>query len=402
MPLKIVHLEEFFHPDAGYQVNMLSRLQVADGHQVTVVAAELEKMPSTLTTFFGKEDIADRDAEFTKSTGVEIVRVPILGYYSGRAIFYPSVFKRVAAAKPDVALVHAMETLTGIVFVWLSKFLAYPLALDSHMLDMATRNRFSKWFTAFFRRFVTPKILREKIPTIRVVDTDYLQKFLAIPLATTELSSFGTDTAHFSPNAAARLSVRDRLGLSRDSFLVIYAGKLDDAKGAVFMASAIEARIETQSGRPIEFLIIGNSDGAYGASVEAALAKSANKIVRLPTQRFFDLAEFYQASDIALYPRQCSLSFFEAQSCGLPVLFEENEINTKRSGFDNARTFPPGDAAALRRNIQSFADLPETRLSEMRSNARNHVLSAYNFLPVARRLTALLQSTAAAWQRQRH
>ena len=55
--MKIVHVEDFIHPEAGYQVNLLSRLQQLDGHQVTIVTAELEKIPSFLTSFFGKEDI---------------------------------------------------------------------------------------------------------------------------------------------------------------------------------------------------------------------------------------------------------------------------------------------------------------------------------------------------------
>jgi glycosyltransferase involved in cell wall biosynthesis len=399
--MRILHLEEFFHPDAGYQVNMLSRLQVAEGHHVTVVAAELEKMPSTLTTFFGKKDIAERDAEFTKTTGAEIIRIPLLGYYSGRAIFHPSIFKRVAAARPDVVLVHSMETLTGIVFVWFSKFFKFPLVLDSHMLEMATRNRFSKWFIMFYRRFVTPKILRESIPTIRVVDTDYLQKFLGIPLTSTELSSFGTDTGHFRPDPHARLTIRNLHGLSLEAFLVIYAGKLDDAKGAAFLAAAIKSRFETNSGRPIEFIVIGNSDGAYGAAVEDLFVTCQNKLVRLPTQRFFDLAPFYQAADLAVFPKQCSLSFFEAQSCGLPVLFEENEINSQRAAFGNARTFSPGDVNDFRDKLGMFANLPDERRNAMRVNARDHVLKHYNFIPVARRLTALLEATAVTRRKPR-
>ena len=397
--MRILHLEEFFHPDAGYQVNMLSRLQVAEGHQVTVVAAELERMPPTLTTFFGMEDIASRDAEFTRSTGVDIIRIPLYGYYSGRAIFHPRVFGAVSRSRPDIVLVHAMETLTGMLFVWFSKRFNFPIALDSHMLEMATRNRFSKSFTNFYRRFVTPKILREQIPVIRVVDTDYVQKLLGIPLEATELSSFGTDTSHFSPDAEVRVVARERLGLSQSGFVVMYAGKLDEAKGASLLARAVEARFDAASGREIEFLIIGNSDGDYGSSVEAQFRRSGNKLVRLPTQRFFDLASFYRAADLAVFPRQCSLSFFEAQACGLPVLFEENEINVQRAAFGNARTFRPGDVADLRAKIDEFANLSSDRINAMRVNARNHVLKDYNFLPVARRLTSILELAAARWRR---
>jgi len=202
--MNIVHVEDFFHPDAGYQVNLLSRLQQGDGHKVTVVTAELDKVPSTLTAFFGKDRIAEKDSEFERATGVRIVRVPLLAFLSGRAIFHPRLFRIVSALKPDVVFVHGQDTLTGMLFTRFSRWLKYPIVLDCHMLEMASLNRFREYFRAFYRRFITPVILRENIPLIRVHNSDYVQSCLGVPLNRTELLSFGTDTVHFSPNPAAR------------------------------------------------------------------------------------------------------------------------------------------------------------------------------------------------------
>ena len=38
--MKIVHVEDFIHPNAGYQINMLGRLQAQQGHQVDIVAGD--------------------------------------------------------------------------------------------------------------------------------------------------------------------------------------------------------------------------------------------------------------------------------------------------------------------------------------------------------------------------
>lgn len=394
--MKIVHVEEFFHPDAGYQVNMLSRLQTLDGNEVTVVAAEMKKMPSSLTAFFGKEDVAQKDAAFERETGVRIVRVPLLAFYSGRAIFHPSVFRKVSAQAPDVVFVHGLETLTGMLFIRFSKWLKYPIVLDSHMLEMASRNRLRDQFAAFFRRYITPTILRENIPMIRVVDSDYVQKCLGIPLSHTDLLSFGTDTAHFSPDGEARKVIRARHGIDENAFLVLYAGKLDDAKGGQFLANAIREKFATPPGRPIQFMVIGTSDGPYGEEVERTFARCENKLIRLPTQRYFDLAAFYQAADVAVFPRQCSLSFFEAQSCGLPALFEENEINSQRADSDNAFIFTPGNIEDLRCKVEWLAGLQAERFTEISGNARRHVLRHYDYVPIARRFTGILQRAVNA------
>jgi glycosyltransferase involved in cell wall biosynthesis len=395
--MRIVHVEDFFHPDAGYQVNLLSRLQRVDGHQVTVITAELEKMPSFLTAFFGKHDIPQKDAAFERETGVKIVRVPIYGFYSGRAIFHPSVFKKVSASQPDVVFVHGEDTVTGMSFIALSRWLKYPLVLDCHMLEMASHNRFRHQFRAFYRRFITPIILRRNIPLIRVVDSDYVEKCLGIPLSHTDLLSFGTDTHHFSPNAATRASIRAKYGFAQDAFVVLYAGKLDETKGGKFLAESLAAKLTTQ-GRPIELLVIGNGDGEYGAEVEKILARSENKLVRLPTQRYFDLAQFYQAADLAVFPKQCSMSFFEAQSCGLPVLFEENEINNQRASSDNGFLFEPGNAESFRAQMTRLAGMPESEYAVFRNNARNSVLANYDYVPIARRFTAVLERALAAWR----
>lgn len=399
--MRIVHVEDFFHPDAGYQVNLLSRLQTVDGHQVTVVTAELQKMPSFLTAFFGKDNIPEKDAAFERETGVKIVRVPIFGFWSGRAIFYPRVFKKVAEANPDVVFVHGEDTFTGMSFITLARRLKYPMVLDCHMLEMASQNRFREHFRAFYKRFITPIILREDIPLIRVVDSDYVQKCLGIPLSHTDLLSFGTDTAHFSPNAEARRALRAQYGLSQDAFLVLYAGKLDETKGGKFLAESLAAKFPPVNGRPIEFLIVGNADGAYGEEVEKIFASSANKLVRLPTQRYFDLAKFYQAADLAVFPKQCSMSFFEAQSCGVPILFEANEINVQRASCNNAFLFAPGSLEGFRQQVERLAGLSDAQYAEIRNNARKYVLANYDYVPIARRFTAVLERAVAAWRRKK-
>ena len=398
--MKIVHVEEFFHPDAGYQVNLLSRLQVQQGHDVAVVTAELEKMPSFLTAFFGKDGIAERDAAFQDETGVRIIRVPLLGFYSGRAIFRPQLFRRVSELEPDVVFVHGEDTLTGILFILMSRWLKYPMVLDCHMLEMASLNRFRKVFRAFYRRFITPIILREKIPLMRVVNSNYVESCLGIPLSHTDLLSFGTDTAHFKPDPEMRRAVRAKYGLSENAFVVIYAGKLDETKGGKFLAEAIREPFAPGPWGPVEFVVIGNTERGYGEEVERLFGRCANKLVRLPTQRYFDLAQFYQAADIAVFPKQCSLSFFEAQSCGLPVLFEENEINSQRAGEENAFLFAPADIQGFRRGIERLASLPKEATLQARRNARDYVLRHYDYVPIAQRFTDVLTRAVQAWDRK--
>lgn len=396
--MKIVHLEDFIHPDAGYQVNLLGRLQVRQGHEVQVVTGELDKIPAELTTFFGRDDIEGRDLRFERETGVKIHRVPLFGFYSGRAIFHPiKLVRKILSLSPDVLFVHGEDTLTGIILILISRWLPFPIVLDCHMLEMASKNRYREYFRFFYKRFITPIILKRKIPLIRVVDSDFVQKCLGIPLSHTDLLSLGTDTDHFRPNMDLRSTVRAELGLSEEAYLVLYAGKLDEHKGGALLSAAVHEKIVSSSGRKIEFLIIGNSVGEYGKAVERQLSESENKVVRLPTQRYFDLAKYYQAADLAVFPKQCSLSFFEVQACGVPVLFEENEINEQRMERGSAFCFKPNSPEAFRRKIVELASLTSEEAAEISNRARSYAVEIYDFVPIAQKYTDVLQRTIDKW-----
>lgn len=396
--MKIVHLEDFIHPDTGYQVNLLGRLQVEQGHEVEIVTGEISKIPSELTAFFGRDDIEGRDARFARETGVTIYRVPLIGFYSGRAIFRPiKLIRKVLSLKPSVLFVHGEDTLTGIIFILISRWLPFPIVLDCHMLEMASMNKYREYFRLFYKAFITPIILKRKIPLIRVVDSDFVQKCLGIPLSHTDLLSLGTDTNHFRPNIERREKVRTELGLSQDSFLVLYAGKLDEAKGGKLLSEAVKAHIASKTGKKIEFLIIGNVVGEYGKDVEVQFSKSENKIVRLPTQRYFDLAKYYQAVDLAVYPKQCSMSFFEVQACGVPVLFEENEINDQRCQYGNAFSFKPDSVDEFREKIIAISSMHAEEAALVANNARNYVVKLYDFVPIAQEYTNVLQRALNEW-----
>ena len=400
--MKIVHVEDFFHPEAGYQVNVLSRLQRRVGHEVTVVTAELEKIPPFLVNFFGKGEIAAKDKMFVRDSGVKIVRVPLLGFISGRAIFSPFLlFKRIRELNPDVVLVHNLDTFTGMLFTLLSSWLSYPIVFDSHMLEMASNNPMRWFFRIIYRWIFAPIILRHEIPVIRVQNSDYVEKCLGIPLAHTELIPLGTDTHYFVPDASARQSTRGGYCISNSAFLVLYAGKLDEAKGGRFLAESIREKFKSEGNREVEFLIVGNVVGQDGEGIERLFLSSQNKVVRLPTQRYRDLAQIYQAADIAVFPRQCSLSFFDAQSCGLPVLFEDNEINRQRAMDHNALLFSPGSVADFRAKVEWMMSLSSKELDTIRSNARNYVVRNYDYSEISRGITMVLERTVLVWRQRK-
>ena len=97
-----------------------------------------------------------------------------------------------------------------------------------------------------------------------------------------------------------------------------------------------------------------------------------------------------------MFPKQCSLSFFDVQACGLPVVFEDNNINIERSGAYNAITFPSSDASGLRKAIETFIDMDTEEFILYKKNAVKYVTDTYNYEDKAKEYIPYLESQAKA------
>lgn len=387
-PLNIVNIEDFFHPDAGYQINILPKYLAKRGHRVTIITSEMEKIPEHLTAFFGRDNIEERDRAFEEACGVRVVRLPLRRFVSGRAIFAPGLMEAVKAQAPDVLYVHGNDTFTGMWATWNRKKFGCPLVLDSHMLEMASVNPMRKAFRLFYRMFVTPIVRREGIPVIRTQDDPYVERFLGVPLSQAPWISYGSDTMLFHPDPERKRAFRRENGISEEAFVAVYAGKLDESKGGMLLAELTHRPLSTE--REVVWLVVGNTSGAYGAQVEAAFRESPCRVLRFPTQKYSGLAPFFQASDLAVFPKQCSLSFYDVQACGLPVLSEDNNINVDRCSHRNGWNFRAGDLEDFASKLEDILRLPRQEFERVSMNALSLIREQYDYEEKAGEYEAVL------------
>ncbi|PWL55886.1 MAG: glycosyl transferase [Clostridium cadaveris] len=387
--MKILHWDEMFHPSFGYQINILAKFQAMQGHEVIIMTSDNIENHPTFSGFANNENIVEEDKNYSNKYGVKIIRLPIWGVLSGRVIYKKGYIKKIKELNPDIIMCHTNDTLSSIRIAQKHKSINIPIVYDNHMLEMASRNPFSKLFRFYFRNFVTPIIKKNKWIVIKTQDDMYVNKHLAIPEEQTPFVSFGTDTTIFHPDQNFRKEFRTKNNILEDDFVVVYAGKINSAKGAKLLAEAFLKKLNTE--RNIVLICVGNiENNEYGREIEQIFINSENRIIRFPTQKYANLPQFYQVADLCVFPKQCSLSFYDAQACGLPVLSEDNNINIERNKHYNGFCFKAGNVTDFIDKILMCSKIEKKEYEKIKENAINFVIDNYDYKNIAQKYTDVL------------
>lgn len=388
--MKIVHVDDYFLPNAGYQINIIPKYQSIQGHDVTIVTSKIDGINKPNASFFGSKNIERDDKKYELETGVKIIRVSPLTkkLISNRIIQSNKFFKVIDDLNPDIVFCHGNDTLTGIRMILKYKQKKYPIVFDSHMLEMASKNKFNKVFYKLYKNFITPIIIKNNLKVIRTQNDDFVENYLGIPLSQCPWISYGSDLLKFYPNEEVNQKFRKENNISNDDFIVLYTGKLDEAKGGKLLAETFKRKFNTK--RNIILVAVGDTYGEYGYDVEETFKESDNKIIRFPTQNYQNLPVFYQCADLVVFPRQCSLSFYDAQACGVPVLSENNNINVDRNSNNNGFCFLSGDINDFINKIVMCAEMNKDDYEKIRENSIKFIKDNYNYENISRMYTDIL------------
>lgn len=126
----------------------------------------------------------------------------------------------------------------------------------------------------------------------------------------------GMDKALFNPEKAHREDVEKAYGIPRGSFLVVFAGRLDEGKNIYVLIEACERLVRDNV--PV-FLLAAGVGPAEAVIKQRLKGRSATPGFLTPAQ----LAEAYASADYLALPSQVetwSLAAAEALSCGCPVI----------------------------------------------------------------------------------
>lgn len=323
-------MSAFYSEGMGYSENCLPKALAALGHEVCVLTSvwnvygTQSDYQANYLSFLGPADQGEQ--EFLVD-GYKVIRLPsqtIAGY-----VRLSGLYGALRRLRPAVVHCTEVASIPNFNLALLKPFLGYKLFTETHQHLSVVRpyllakhgNLLRKLAYRLTRTLPTwlASLAVEKCFAIAPDCLEVANRFFGVPRRKLSLQSLGTDTEMFSrartsDDFANRRSMRAALGCADTDVICIYTGRFSQDKNPLLLSQAVEKLCG--AGKTFRALFIG--DGAQ----RGAIGQSGHSVI-LPFMRHRELAMHYKAADIAVWPRQESMSMLDAAAACLPLVVSD-------------------------------------------------------------------------------
>jgi glycosyltransferase involved in cell wall biosynthesis len=320
--MKIIHLCDYIQPKLGYQEYYLAKEHAKMGHEVIVITSDryapFPDYKNTVEEILGPRIIG---AGEEKIDGFKIIRLKT-PFELGTRVWLCGLEKEIKRINPDIIISHGMHDFNILRASLLKKKMKYKLYCDDHSLFSEEKKGIIGFL--YYKIYPYRLILKNADKLIGVADevVEYMHKLYKFPKEKIIMIPLGADSDKFKFNEKLRKEFRKENNTPQDNVVITYTGKINKLKGPHNVLLAID-KIKEKLKFPITILFVGNIDKDYEELfLKNKIKFNSEKIraIQIPAVSNSELVRVYSATDIAVWPRQASLSMIEAMSCSVPII----------------------------------------------------------------------------------
>jgi glycosyltransferase involved in cell wall biosynthesis len=369
--MKILIVSDYFQPKIGYTKVQVARHLMSLGHTVKILTSDryfpFHNYETTTKKLIGKRI---RSIGQKKENRFLVERKKILFEAFTRVVF-TGIEESITEYKPNLVIVFGISTYTCYKVAKLKKKLNFKLIIaDSHLPselssgNMYLKNTFYYIFRLLFSRVISEE--SDKVIAIQDKTKEVIRDIYGINKKINIVPN-GTDINLFKFSNKERNNIRKELNISKDSFVIIYTGKVIKQKGLDILFKSFNSLINKKE---IYLLIVGGGPKEYIDECYKIIDKDNHRLIKLvgfKDQK--NLFKYYSASDLAVWPLQESLAMNDAAACSLPFIANSTMGDKTRLSNKNALLYKKGDADNLSKKIKIFIKNKRLRV-KMGKNGR--------------------------------
>lgn len=359
--MKVLHIEDRFHPGMGYQINFFAKYHRSD-YEFSILTSDSSRL---WTASGDQEDLRKVDESCEKEQQVKIYRLPAaLDRRTRQNLWMKGLIRTIQDIDPDILFVHTIESYTALRVILKRRILSrYSVYFDTHTLLNQFKGGIKSRIHLWFLKRIASKRIKEfdakvfaTVPENRMI----LERDYGIPSDRILYSPIGTDLSIFNFDNETRIKLRKEEMLEEKATVLLYTGKLNHRKNPHLILDALSL-IQQQIKNPLYVYFVGAYDQLYFEEKMKTRFTSADIYVKfVPAVPVSELYAWYSMADFAVFPRENTLSALDAQACRLPVIMQKDKTNLERLSRGGL-TYAPGDIKDLSEKILTMIDHPDKR-----------------------------------------
>lgn len=386
--MRILHIEDRFHPDLGYQLNFMAKLHSKD-HEMIILTSDS-------CSLWGIDDISKlqgSENKFTEKHNVKIIRLPAYLAKGGKNnILIKGLINKICEINPDIIYVHCVESYSAARVLMSLRLRKYPIIADTHNLYNQFRNSLKfRIYMFVFRNLIIKTINDRKIKVFYTAEENrqMLINDYGIDANLVRSGLIGTDSGHYYFDKEEGNKLRTQLKIAEGNAILLYAGKINFIKQPHLILNAIKM-VENDVDAPLTLLFVGSIETDYFEG--NCKVNFENKLINvhwLPQVPNSELFKYYSMADFAVFPRHNTLSSLDAQACRLPIIMESDITNDERLK-EGGLTFKSGDMIALGKRMLELINNRELR-KKLGLKGQEYVIAKYDYKEIIRNMEIELE-----------
>jgi glycosyltransferase involved in cell wall biosynthesis len=382
--LKVLHIEDRFHPELGYQLNFFSKY-----HNPLI---DMTIVTSGSLSYWNRNDGQDLsiiDRKFEQENHIKIVRLKSLFSRKRKAnMILLGLRKKIKEISPDIIYIHALETWTCLkLFLMpfvINNFIIYT---DTHtLLNQFRGGAVEKFHMMLLKMIIVRKINKRKIKVLYTVEENRLiaENKYGISPGNIFPCPIGTDLSVYFYSEEMRDLLRKQFKVENAETVIIYSGKINDFKKPHLIVDALKL-IQQDITTVVRVILVGAADEKYlQILIQTSKDNDKIKVEYIGLVPNAELYKYYSMADFAVFPRENSLSSLDVQACNLPLIMENDVTNTERlkhGGF----VYEKDNIHDLADKIRIFVN-DEGLRKKMGRAGKTYVEKHYNYMEIVKNL----------------
>ncbi|MCB0478343.1 MAG: glycosyltransferase family 4 protein [Crocinitomicaceae bacterium] len=354
--LKIVYVFNGFSEKMGYTSNCLPKAVAALGHEVHVIAPNVQVYynapfyKETYEQFLGPPitEIGSKQID-----GFTLHRLPHKNFKT--EVDIEGLKDKIKELKPDIVHTFHLNSIITIKLAWYKLLYGYKFFTGNHVV-LSVFPLHNNWKNLSWRAKLTWNIkhkLSGRLISLltskcypatidaKLIATDYY----GIPDHKCIIAPIGVSSDVFTPERNKnRETFLSRFGFDPGDLICVYTGRFTESKNPLILAKAID--LVSKRNPKVKGLFIGK--GEQKEAIESCQNCKVSDF--MPSD---ELPLVYQNAFLGIWPREESMSMLDAISTGLPIIVSD-QMKAKERIDGNGLTYIEKDFEDLAKQIEKL------------------------------------------------